>query len=121
MRGYARMLEAVIAIFLIYTFLIYLSSGTVKQDRPEDLKLKAYELLKGLDDQGSLREYAAVNDYASIDAALAYYAHNHTANVCETDGTCYGPVPNETSVWVGTYIIAGQNSYNPKLVKLYVY
>lgn len=121
MKAYARMLEAVIAIFLIYTFLMILSSGQVKEDRPEDLELKAYELLEGLDEQGVLRGYAASNDYNSIDAALEYRAHNHTVNVCEPDGSCHGSVPNETEVWVGSYIVAGQDSYNPKLVKLYIY
>jgi hypothetical protein len=121
MKAYVRMLEAAVAIFLVYTFLIILSSGRAREDRPEDLKLRAYELLEGLDDQGVLRGYAAANDYASIDAAIDYEAHNHTVNVCEPDGSCHGQIPNGTDVWVGSYILAGQSSYNPKLVKLYIY
>ncbi|MFH1294323.1 MAG: hypothetical protein ABIH90_00075 [Candidatus Aenigmatarchaeota archaeon] len=121
MKGFARMLEAVLAVLLIFTFLIILSSGRVKEDRPEDLNVKAYEILADLNEKGVLGPYASANDAHSINMSISYDAHNHTANVCEPDGSCHGPEPDSNDVWVGSYLVAGDNSYNPKLVKLYIY
>ena len=115
------MLEAVLAIFLIYGFLMVLSSAPEKAEAPQELKLKAYELLQGLDDAGVLRSLAAANDYAAINAAVDYSAKNHSVSVCEPDGTCHGSAPTAGDVWVGTYALAGDSAYSPKLVKLYLY
>lgn len=120
MKGFARMLEAVLAVLLIFTFLIVLSSGKVKES-PEDLNVKAYEILVDLNEKGVLGPYANANDAHSINMSISYDAHNHTVNVCEPDGSCHGPEPISNNVWVGSYLVAGYNSYNPKLVKLYIY
>lgn len=98
-----------------------ISSAPDKAEAPQDLKLKAYDLLQGLDDANTLRAWADANDYASINAAVDYSAKNHIVNVCEPDGTCHGDSPNATDVWIGTYVLAGADAYNPKLVKLYLY
>jgi len=120
MRGVWYLIEAVISILIILIFLLALR-GTMIIEPSQDVSLTGYNLLKGLDDRGILRNYTTSNNYDLINNSIRYYVHNHSVEICNHQGTCSGYKPNATNVHVATYIISGDNFLNPYEVKLYLY
>jgi hypothetical protein len=121
MRGFWYTLEAAMGVTIILSFLFLLATNLNVQKVPEDLEIKAQELLKDLDDKGLLRSYAVAKNWSGLNSQINYYSHNHTVQICDSEGTCVGSVPEGSNVWVGSYIIAGDSGYNPLVVKLYLY
>jgi len=113
------MLEAVIAGIIIIGFVAVVSRSYISIPQ-EDTALQAYQALKGLDEQGILRPYAAANDWGSLNSEVKIYSRNHTIEICSLSG-CSGQKPHGDNVWVGSYIIAGDQSYQPLQVKLYLW
>lgn len=120
MKGFARTLEAVISVILIYTFLVILTAPESTEAAPEDLTGMAYELLGSLDST-SLRAYASEDNFTAINDSIEFDAKNHTINVCNPDGDCTGPEPDADEIWSAFKLVAGNGEYEPKLVKLYLY
>jgi hypothetical protein len=114
------MLEAVIAGVIIFGFLaaigqIYMSPGQ------GDFNIQAYQSLKSLDEQGILRAYAVSGDWGGLNNQVRIYSRNHTVEICQASGSCAGQRPEGANVWVGNYLISGDQSYQPLLVKLYLW
>jgi hypothetical protein len=120
MRGYMYTLESVLAVILVFSFLIIVTGVLDIGPGESELSEKAYELLKGLDEQGRLRGYAVTQDYEGLDSEIVFYATNHSVQICDSAG-CVGPLPNASRVAAGTYVIAGNNSYTPYHVRLYLW
>ncbi len=120
MRGFWYMIEAVLAGIILLGFLIMLTSGYVSVPR-EDMSLKGYGILHELDQQGILRAYAVTGNYSGLNSRIRLFGYNHSVQICNQMGSCLGSMPNAENVWVGNYAIAGEDQYNPKLVKLYVW
>ena len=118
MRGFWYMLEAVIAGIIIIGFLAVMSQSYMAPT--QDYTLKAYAVLKGLDEQGVLRPYAEAGDWGGLDSEIKLYGRNHSIQLC-TPSECIGQLPQGENVWVGNYMIAGGQGYNPMQVKLYVW
>ena len=118
-------MEAAIACIVIGMFLIFIVEGFSIDPQPMDVSESAYNILKGLDDRGALRNHAVSMDYGSINseinkASLAGY--NHTVQVCDDVGQCAGSAPSGVDdVWVGSYFIAGKTVYRPVEIKLYLW
>jgi len=120
MRGVWYILEAIISIILILTFLLVIRNTALIAPQ-QDVSLTGYSLLRGLDDRGLLRNYTVNGDYEAINSSIRYYVYNHTVEICDYSGSCSGMKPNTTNVYVSSYIISGDNEYNPYEVKLYLY
>ena len=120
MRGFIYTLEAVIAGIVIISFLAFLAyePPTVID---EGLNLKSYEILEGLDNQGLLRSYVVDENVSGLNSQITFFSANHTVQICNVNGACNGTIPNGSNVFTGTYIIAGDNDYNPHYVKLYLW
>ncbi len=119
MRGFWYMLEAVIAGIIIIGFVAVVSQSYINASN-EDFTLQAYQSLKGMDEQGILRPYAAAGDWGYLNSQVKIYSMNHTVEICSTSG-CAGQKPDGPNVWVGSYIISGDQSYQPLQVKLYLW
>ena len=115
-------LEVMIAAIAIVTFLVILSFQAQDISTvPEDLDETAYDLLRSLDDRGLLREYAVAHDYSSLNNQIIVYRYNHSIEICDYEDTCVGSKPNASNIWVGTYVISGDNAYSPHTVRLYLW
>ncbi|MEM5812353.1 MAG: hypothetical protein QXN71_01815 [Candidatus Aenigmatarchaeota archaeon] len=114
------MLEAVIAGIIIVGFVAAVSQNYAKTST-QDFSIRAYEKLKELDDKGTLRPYAAAGDWGSINSQVRIYDMNHSIEICDISGNCVGYKPEAFNVWVGSYIISGYQSYQPLLIKLYLW
>jgi len=120
MRGFWYMLEAVIAGIIIIGFVAVVSKSYINPSR-EDFALQAYSSLKSLDEQGILRPYAQAGDWGYLNSQVSVYGKNHTIEICGRSGNCAGQKPQGTNVWVGSYLIAGYQNYQPMQVKLYLW
>lgn len=121
MRGFWHIVDAVLAAVIIIGFLTSVSRTFVITPEPESLNERVYDILQGLDDQGVLKGYAASMDASGLNSEIMFYSKNHTIEICDSAGTCTGTRPEASNVWAGSYITAGNNSYQPRLVRLYLW
>ncbi|MFH1978028.1 MAG: hypothetical protein ABIJ92_01760 [Candidatus Aenigmatarchaeota archaeon] len=121
MKGVWYLIEAVLSVLIIITFLIAIKSNVFDITSQPDVSLTGYSLLKGLDDRGVLRNYTVNKDFTAINSSISYFVYNHTVEICDHLGACIGDAPNATNAFVSTYIISGDGYYNPYEVRLYLY
>lgn len=119
MRGFWHIIEAVIAGLMIMLFLVTLVKQAPSEEGP-DLTRRAFELLRGLDDQEALRGLVESEDANGLAAAVQYAAANRSVEICDHSGACVGTQPSAAERWTGTYLVAGKDSYEPKEVRLYL-
>ncbi len=120
-KGFEKTLEAAIAIVLILVSIVFLFTG--KEITEPQMSATGYECLKNLDNQGVLRYYAANGLGDRLDADLKACIPpllNYTTKICATS-TCNTVLPLNKTVFLSTYLIAGDNSFNPRLVGLWVW
>ena len=120
-KGFEKTLEAAIAIVLILVSIIFLFTN--KEITEPQLSATGYECLKNLDNQGMLRYYAANGLEDRLNADLKTCIPpllNYTTKICATS-TCNTVLPINKTVFLSTYLIAGDNSFNPRLVDLWVW
>jgi hypothetical protein len=120
LRGFWYMLEAVIAGVIIFGFLAVIGQTYIIPQQG-DFTLQAYQSLKSLDEQGILRPYAAAGDWGGLNNQVRVYSRNHTIEICDSSGSCAGQKPQGANVWAGNYIISGDQTYQPYLIKLYLW
>ena len=127
MRGFWYTVEAIIAGLLIITFLTILGTINLTQPQQGDPQVLVLKTLRDLDDRGLLRGYAANNNYAGLNNAVAIAAYNHTIQICDFNSGCAGIVPTARNVWVGSYFIAGDDLvsgngvFAPREVRLFLW
>jgi hypothetical protein len=118
MKGFWYMIEAILAGIILMGFLLVLAGGYVRVPG-EPVGLKGYEILHDLDRQGMLRPYVLDGNHSGLNSRIRLFGYNHSVQICGQSGSCSGSVPDAGNVWVGNYyIIAGENQYQPYLVKL---
>ncbi len=120
MRGFWYMLEAVIAGIIIIGFVAVVSKSYINPSQ-EDFALQAYSSLKSLDEQGILRPYAQAGDWGGLNSQVKIYSKNHTIEICDRSGNCAGQKPEGANVWAGSYLISGNQNYQPMQIKLYLW
>lgn len=114
------MFEAIFAGIIIITFLLIIGRVYFITTQPENPSIKAYEILKGLDDQGMLKEYTVSLDYDGLNSQISS-PFNHSIEICNKYDSCVGERPDASNIWIGGYIISGNNTYEPYHVKLYLW
>jgi hypothetical protein len=120
-KGFEKTLEAAIAIVLILVSIVFMFTN--KEITEPQMSATGYECLKNLDNQGLLRYYAANGLEDSLNADLKTCIPpllNYTTKICATS-TCNTVLPINKTVFLSTYLIAGDNSFNPRLVDLWVW
>lgn len=121
MDGFWYTVEVLIAISVLVFFLIAIG-GNILSSQEVDLSIRGYELLKGLDEQGILREYVESGDPEGLNSRVALPGFSHSVQICDTSGVCAGVRPQISgSVFVSNYLVAGETSYSPHNVILYIY
>ena len=121
MKGIWYMLEALLAGIILITFLVTLKAVYLSMTPQEEASTEAYITLKELDENGLLRDYAVANDYNSLNNEISLYYYNHSVEICNSQGSCFGEKPESENVWVGSYIISGSSGFAPRTVKLYLW
>ncbi len=120
MRGFWYMIEAVLAGLIIIGFLLSLANGYISTP-VEDPGLKSYSVLHELDQQDVLRGHAEDWNYSGLNSQISLFGYNHSIQICDQSGNCAGTRPVAGNVWAGNYIIAGNDIYQPRLVRLYLW
>ena len=114
------MLEAVIAGMIIIIFVMNISSGMHGLALQPDMSGKGYIILSNLDVQGKLRNYTTARDFAGLESEIEIFGYNHSVQICDPSG-CAGSMPDAGNVWTANYIVAGDISFDPATVKLYIW
>ncbi len=120
-KGFEKTLEAAIAIVLILVSMVFIFAG--EEIREPQISATGYECLKNLEDQGLLRYYAVNNLEDSLNTSLKTCIPpllNYTAKICATS-QCSAVLPVNRTIFLSSYLIAGYDSFNPKLVNLWVW
>lgn len=116
------MLEALIAGMVIIMFAVVITGGNYAlHEKKLDLDSTAYYMLKGLDEEGILRPYAFAMDASGLNSEIDIPGRNHAIEICDSSGSCFGQKPDYQNVWAGTYIVAGDTAYQPRIVKLFLW
>lgn len=121
MKGFLYMIEAMLAGIILIGFLMTLAGNNLTL-LGDDMSLRGYEILHDLDGQGILRQYAVDGNYSGLNSQIKLISYNHSVQICDQGNVCTGSMPSADNVWVGNYyIIAGEGTYEPYLVKLYMW
>jgi len=117
MRGFVYMLESVFAGLILVGFMLYLAGGHSQGTTGPDFS----NILPELEQQGILRPLVYSGDLQAIEDMISLPRFSHSVQVCDTTGSCNGQVPSGTIVKVSSIILAGENSLEPREVKLYAW
>lgn len=121
MRGIWFTMESAIACMIIGVFIIAIVAGSSFESGGPDMAEVANDILRGMDDRNVLRSSAVALDYDAINSNIDVPGYNHTINICNEAGTCVGPTPDASNIWVGSYFIAGKAAYQPLEIKLFIW
>ncbi len=120
MKGFWRTVESVFAAIILVSFLlivgnVYLITG---ETDPSSI---GYEILKELDNRDELRSYVVSGDYETLNSKIEIPGHSHSIKICDYGGNCVGEYPDSNNIAVSTYVISGDDEYEPFEVRLYIY
>jgi hypothetical protein len=122
MKGQWKTIEAVLAGIVVLMFLAAITS--TRSGAQSAVPMQGYKALSAVYEKGLLHSNAAALDTQAIDAdaeATGYLAgFNHTVVICNAT-SCIGDPPLADSVWASSVIVAGDESYAPAEVILYIY
>jgi hypothetical protein len=119
MRGYVFMLEAVFAVMILVGFMLYLGHTRALSGPSPDQDFS--RVLPQLESSGLLRGYVYSGDLQSLEDAIDTPGRSHSIQVCIPSGICTGQTPLAQEVYISTYLLSGEDSYQPREVKLYVW
>lgn len=120
-KGFVKTLEAGIAIALILVSMVFLFPE--KTVGKPDISKTGYNCLKYLDYKGTLRHYAINNMEASLIFDLRSCippSLDYKAKICSTS-FCSSQTPADKEVFLSSYLIAGEDSFKPTLINLWVW
>ncbi len=120
-KGFIKTLEASISIVLILISTVFLFPERVESE--PQVSHVVYDCLKSIDDKGSLRNYAVNNLEASLVSDLAGCVpplYDYAIKIC-TSTSCNSQLPADKEVFLTSYIVAGEDSFRPTLINLWVW
>ncbi len=85
------------------------------------LSRMGYEILEDLDKKGELRSYVVNNQTDLLESKIHIQGYNHTVKICDLQDVCSGKEPGGLNVWVSSYLISGENAYDPYEVRLFMW
>jgi hypothetical protein len=119
MRGYVFMLEAVFASMLLVGFMLYLTETRILSHSSPETDLS--QVLPELDQRGLLRGYVYSGDIQGLESEIQIPGYQHSIQICTPSGSCTGQRPSTQNIHISTYLLAGEDSYQPREVKLYAW
>ncbi len=119
-KGFWRTFESVLAVIILLFFVVTLGVRYSFPPPEVGLSERGYEILRSLDNRGELRPYVVGNQTEVLESKIRIQGYNHTIQICNWAG-CSGDRPPTQNVWVSTYIISGENVYDPYEIKLFMW
>jgi hypothetical protein len=119
-KGFWRTFESVLAVIILVFFMIALGVKYTVPGEEQDLSRTGYEILRSLDGKGELRSYVVNNQTGELESKISIPGYDHVVQICNPEG-CYGNEAGDSNVWVSTYIISGENAYDPYEIKLLIW
>ena len=120
MKGFWYTVEAIIAGIVVIGFLIVISKGIFLAPNIGIYQTEAMDILDDLYNKGYLRDYAVLQDNDTLDSLIST-EYNHTIQICNSVGVCTGNKPSQDNLLLGMYFVGGKSTYNPYIVKLYLW
>jgi hypothetical protein len=122
MKGQWKTIEAVLAGIVVLMFLAAIT--TLHSASQTTVPTQGYRALYAVYEKGMLQESAAALDAQAIDdmaGATGYLAgYSHTVVICNAT-VCTADPPVADYVWASSVIVAGDESFAPAEVILYIY
>jgi hypothetical protein len=122
MKGQWKTVEAVLGGVIILLFVAVLSTNYA--DVSPSVPAHGYRALSAVYEKGTLRSHAAAMDAAALNSELGatgyLMGYNHSVSICN-ESACVGTAPDKDYVWASSMLIAGDESYNPVEVIVYVF
>ena len=113
------MLESVLAGLLLVGFMLFLAHGQ-NTSGSDDIEGFGW-MLPELDHKGLLRGYVYSGDLSGLEDEIVIYGFEDSIQVCRPGGSCSGTIPNEDNVWVSSYFLSGDTSFQAREVRLYAW
>jgi len=120
MKGFIKTLEAVLGVILIIIPLFTLYTPQRIEEQFSDI---GYNCLKDLDNRNLLRYYAVNNMNTELNNNLRDclpYLIEFNFKICTTS-VCSVNVPENKTVFLSSYVIAGHESIEPTLINLWLW
>jgi len=121
MRGFWYIIESVLVSLMVISFLLFIGSFYSGNIGSENLAEKGHNILQSLDERGELRNHTVALDNGGLNELIPVYSYNHTVQICDYSGSCTGQRPNATRIWTASYIISGDDRYQPFEIRLYFF
>jgi hypothetical protein len=122
MKGQWKTIEAVMSGVVILLFVAVLTSTGAAP--PHSATAQGYRALGSVYDKDAVRACAAAMDTDCLNAEVAatgyLFGYNHSVTICNAT-ECVGSAPDKENVWASSLLMAGDESYAPVEVILYVF
>ncbi|MFH0889968.1 MAG: hypothetical protein V1836_02375 [Candidatus Aenigmatarchaeota archaeon] len=124
-KGQMHMIEAIIAVSMILTFLILLRAKLTPVEDTGIEQALAFQALNSLDKGGLLRSYAINENYTGLDAevnAVIPSEFSHAIRFCYLGERCIGGALPDKNIYTAAYVIAGnETNFKPVQVLLHMW
>jgi len=122
MRGMMHTLEAVLgsALVLVGIMMIF----PIQQQGEIKFSEAGYSCLSYLDQNGFLRYYAVNSMNTELDSSLKSclpVVADFKFKICSSSDCIDNNIPYNKTVYLSSYLIAGENDYNRKVINLWVW
>jgi hypothetical protein len=125
MKGFWRTVESAMSVMIIMGFLVAAGGVYFATTGGSEPSPSGREKLIELDGRGELRPPAADKDYSAIESMIDVPGYSHSVMICDFGGSCWGnsslPPASAANVLVSSYLIAGNDSYSPLEIRLYMW
>lgn len=121
MKGFSYTMEAVFGAILILLTLLNIYAIIPRTEN--NLSELGYNCLKNIDNKGLLRYYALNELNLELNSNLREclpFSIDFKFKVCST-ADCNISLPQDKSVFLSSYLIAGDSSFSPTLINLWVW
>lgn len=122
MKGMMHTLEAVLGSVLVLVGIMMIFP--VQQTSEINFSEVGYSCLNYLGQNGLLRYYAINNMNAELNDSLKVClpsVANFKLKICSTSDCTDNDIPYDKTVYLSSYLIAGENTYNKKIINLWIW
>ncbi len=123
MRGFWYMAESIIASIILISFLIVLSHQSMSITYIEDMSIRGHKILQDASQVESFRFRVYSEDFTGLLNSIEVPGYYYNISICDYSDLCngYEPSNNNSTVWASYYIFAGNEKYEPKVLRLYIW
>lgn len=122
MKGLIYTLEAILGAIIILVGITLIFTG--QQQKKQGLSEVSYFCLNYLDQNNSLRHYAMNNMLTELNSSLRSClpaTADFRFKVCTSSDCRDSTVPYNKTVYLSSYLVAGENTFNREIINLWVW